>query len=142
MKTTEFGGIKPTATYISTKSEISQAMAEYPLKPKSRDELIMYILQPSNIAPTVGSVTPYGYVFWLADGICKRGGWFNGPANTTPWSAYPPGYADRGAQTNIKIDDDGYLYIPTGTWGFIGVGQTIKIYEFPYIPEGGVTSNV
>lgn len=132
--TPESGGLEPTATYVASSSEISHAMADYPLKPKSRNEMIAYILQPSDIAPGSGSVTPYGYVLWIGNGVCSRAGWFGGPAKTTPWSS-TPSLADRGAQTGIKIDDDGYLYIPVGTWGFIGSGQTIKIYEWPYVPS-------
>lgn len=131
------GGLEAflTAEYTSSQNEISKAMADYQFKPKKQTELIIWIIQPSDIAAGSGSVTPFAYVLWRVGGVFTSNngsGWMAGSALSKPWDT-TPSFSARSA-SNFSIDADGYLSITTGTWGYIGSGQTIRLYEIPLDP--------
>lgn len=121
-------GITATASYPN-KGEISKDMAAYPFKPKYKNELIIWNITGNN-TPNVGSVTPYAYMVWVLNGVPKNADrWIAGDATTAPWASENLQLANRTG--SFYLDDDGYLTLTTGLWGWTGNGNTVTIYEIP-----------
>lgn len=127
------GGIEPIAVFPTT-TEINSTMRSYPFAPKYQNELIVWNVKGDK-APGSGSVAPYAFLIFMINGApWKTSFWICGAAKTAPWedSAYK---IERRSDIAYSLDDSGQLVIPSGTWGFIGSGNTAELYEIP-LPVG------
>lgn len=126
-----------TATYVPTTRSIKSAVNSYPFVPKKQTELILWIVQPSNIN-TQGSVGAYLLALWLLNGspgTTDRAYLIYGSQGSTPWMGEPFG-AYRKSAADFELTEDGILHMKdsAGDWYYIGNGQTIKLYEIPINP--------